>query len=188
MPDLQYYKDSFKNHVLTCELDTEKYKAFWLHKPDGGRCMSCRIIFTPEGIAIMGDITPTRRGTVSDTGYGVGWFTGELSGSYIAEKFLTKSFQPEKAAKEIRDDVAENDGLEDALDNDAKTELLRIAREIEFNGLSAGEAYRDIYDIRPSLCEDGFIGWGYNETELGWLCAIQQRFAELYWQGKEAKQ
>lgn len=41
------------------------------------------------------------------------------------------------------------------------------------------DSFCDAYRQIDPHCED-FPGWGYNPTELGWLCAIQQKFSELY--------
>ncbi len=60
-----YMRDSLKDHILVPISETEKVNAFCLRDPKQGRMM-----FTPEGIVLMGDLTPTDHGTVSMIGYG----------------------------------------------------------------------------------------------------------------------
>lgn len=178
MTDLfQQIKDDLKNHVLTCELDTPDYKAFYMREP-GTRAMSCRIIFTPEGIAIMGDLVPERNGSISALGYNVDWFSGQLGAGYLSEKFLAKSFQPDEAAKEIRLWIKEK--AEHGISDEDAEELTDLADRLEFGHIGA-EGLRDLI---PSDCEnmiiDYFPGFTYSKKEQAILCAIQQRFAELY--------
>lgn len=38
----------------------------------------------------------------------------------------------------------------------------------------------DLQEIDRYSCDDGVPGYGYPPSEAGWLCAIQQRFREVY--------
>lgn len=147
----------------------------------GTPTMSTLLLFTPVGIALMGDLTPERNGSVSALGYGLEWFKNEMSEGYLCEKFLEKKFVPELALRDLRDP----DGL---IRSDATPEQLealdRIARTIhDYDGsLLAHELLFAGFDI----C-DGVPGWGYHPGEAGWLCAIQRKFRELYLASLEAE-
>lgn len=100
-----YWKESFQNHTLEVALDHEKWKAFYLRAAGGGRTQSTFLMFTPEGIFISGDLCPgndARNSGVHAMGYGLDWFSGKLSYSYLAEKFLSRGWQRELAADECR--------------------------------------------------------------------------------------
>lgn len=77
---------SFTDCVLTVELCTFDYKVTRLAEP-GTRINSSRAIFTPDGIALQGDWTPSTPGNTSALGYGIGWFYEPKSPSYLCEKF-----------------------------------------------------------------------------------------------------
>lgn len=103
---LEYcYDEDLKNHYLEQVLDTPRFKAFYLKQPGMGRMQSCMIMFSPEGINILGDLCPgndKRNSGVHAGGYGLDWFAGKLSWSYLCEKFLTKEWHPELAIEDCR--------------------------------------------------------------------------------------
>ena len=75
------------DHVLeVVTLDTD-LQAFYLKREGSGRMMSTLIIFSPEGITLIGDLVPCRHGCNSALGYGLRWFSDELSPDYLQEKF-----------------------------------------------------------------------------------------------------
>lgn len=76
---------------------------YYLRPPDGGRMQSTLILFAPEGIVIMGDLCPNLHGAISCMGYGVGWFSGKLSDSYLCEKFLRQTWISELAKEGLTD-------------------------------------------------------------------------------------
>ena len=172
-----HMRKALENHILVPVLEDEKIRAFYLKGPKQGRAMSTLILFTPEGIVLQGDLTPTDNGTVSTFGYGLRWFRGELSGSYLCEKFLKKVFRPDLAVARIAE------------------EILTQRRE---GRISKGRAWV-LWSDRPAWCDehdgrkcyefwseelgnDGcdFPAYGYELGAAGWLCAIQERFAALY--------
>lgn len=173
-----FMKAELSKHVLIQELDTPKYKAFWMMCPSNGRMMSTRIIFTPEGIALMGDNTPSQRGNVSYAGYDLEWFAGSLSERYLASKFLTKSLQPEEVTAGIREWIKNREYYN--FTDDQVEELTEIADELESHDIGTDEAHRRVSDVDQGLVDDGLPWCDYDANEWGWLCAIQQRFAELY--------
>ena len=81
------YSKELSRHFLYQVVDTVDVQAYYLKRPGGSRCMSTYIMFTPEGIMITGDLCP-HYGVVSNHGYGVGWFSGQLSPSYLCKKFM----------------------------------------------------------------------------------------------------
>lgn len=107
MANLDYiYEEDLKDHYLEQVLDTDKFKAFYLRQPGMGRMQSCMIMFSPEGINLLGDLCPgndSRNSGCHAYGYGLSWFAQKLSGSYLCEKFLTKAWHPELAVQDCQD-------------------------------------------------------------------------------------
>lgn len=169
-----------KDHVLEQILDTEKFRAFRMRQPGQGRIMSTLITFTPEGIVIQGDLTPGRNGNVSCLGYDIGWFRGRLSEGYLAEKFLEKGWHSEVAATDLRFVLKEiAAGNEEAKPGDVE-EIQDLIKRCE-DGDLGDESFRDAWElIYKDWDWEWSLGWGYKPSEHMWLCAIQQKFAELY--------
>ena len=173
-----YMKEALKNHVLEVVLDSEKIQAYYLKEPGQGRMMSTLILFTPEGIVLQGDLTPGRFGNVSAYKYGRAWFAGFLSEDYLCEKFLPKVYVPEKALAACKRGVLEGrraGGL-------TKEKALDLWIDLTaFSEYFLSE--RNAYDFwTDELLNDGCDAYfyGYEPDEAGWLCAIQQRFAETW--------
>lgn len=104
------YDEMFEKHCLEQVLDTGKFQAFYLREPSMGRAQSCMILFSPEGINILGDLCPgndARNSGVHAAGYGLAWFAGRLSWSYLCGKFLSKEWHKDLAAEDCRDRAAE---------------------------------------------------------------------------------
>jgi len=100
------YDEHLKDHYLEKVLDEPKFKAFYLKKQGYGRMESCLIMFSPEGISIHGDLCPgndVRNSGVHAYGYGLEWFAGRLSWSYLCEKFLSQDWHQELAVRDCRD-------------------------------------------------------------------------------------
>lgn len=173
LPSLQDYRRMLAQHVLEPVEVGQKVSAYYLRKPGGGLMESTLIVFTPEGIALMGDVTPGKNGDVSCRGYGAEWFAGASSHSYLCEKFLHKGWHTELAAEELRD------GWHDHFDGDAgkRAKLNELADDVEERG---AEWLRDELDEMGADTSDGIPGWGYNPSEAACLIAIQERFAALY--------
>jgi hypothetical protein len=73
------FRRQLDRHVLEIVQEGPTVSAYYLKEPGKGRMMSTLIVFTPEGIALMGDLTPEQNGSVSALGYGRDWFSGHLS-------------------------------------------------------------------------------------------------------------
>lgn len=178
LKEIARMKAYFDKHTLE-EVDTTRTFRMALGAQNN---MSCQLTFSPTGITITGDITPERNGSTSCRGYGIGWFAGKLSPHYLAEKFLTEKWQASRAAWSLkqancheREHIAEREG------NQAETleQLDELIRELEGGDLNQHEFY-ERYEELGFECYEGVPGVAYDIGELGWLCAIQQRFAELY--------
>jgi len=237
-----HMKESLKDHVLEQVLDAEKFKAFYL-KPEGKtRMMSTMIIFSPEGIVLLGDLSPSRYGNVSALGYGLSWFSKNLSETYLCEKFLEKGWHQDLAVSDLK--TMARDVLRGHYDQSMWTRELYYAWELRAGLLDdvrsvrkslkhakesapdevedgkaevvrrrgmLGEARADLRKQRAELADkltdlanrmddlaqsefideyreidksddwhDGLPGYGYKPSEAGWLCAIQQKFSELW--------
>lgn len=241
-------KEELKDHTLEQVLDTEKFKAFYMRPPGGGRMMSTLFLFTPEGIVIMGDLCPGHsggNGVVSALGYGLRWFTEELSGDYLCQKFLQKGWHAELArewcldtardvrrgrmdregcfAKELELAADDREALHDelvSLRKDLKDAIARAdAADVNEFGRAIASTKVELEDSRTHLvglregvaseleriadCLDGdwnlerfreeieeefpdmdltehCPGYGYDPSDKMWLCALQEKFAELY--------
>lgn len=170
-----HMREALADHVLVPVLDTESFKGFYLKKPEGGRMMSTLILFTPEGIVFQGDLTPGRNGNVSTIGYGLGWFSKELEESYLCGKFLSQEFRVDLAQGAMKQSILEHRYSGKWSKEHARELWVNIPDGDEHDG-------REFYDYwTDDLNEDGadFPAYGFNLAEAGWLCAIQQRFAEL---------
>lgn len=177
-----HMRESLKDHVLVPVLETNQVQAFYLKRPGEGRMMSTLITFTPEGIVLQGDLTPGSYGNVSTFGYGREWFSGQLSEGYLCEKFLSRCFVPEYAELGLRREILRQ-RRELLLSKEEARELWRFVHvSTDFTG------QQDTYDFWTTdlhnLDTEDCPGYGYEPAEAGWLCAIQQKFAELYWATK----
>lgn len=135
---------------------------------NGTRLYLVQLLFTPEGIAIMGDIQ-IGHGIVSTRGYKFDWFSQHLSEEYLCEKFLPKVWVHTYAADWCRDVTSEED------DDERRDALLSCAKSLETDGMSEHEFHDRLVDM-------GFSegpGHAYDPTDAGWLCVIQQRFVKL---------
>lgn len=154
-----HMKESLQNHILEEFPAGEKIQAYWMKKPGEGRMMSTLILFTPEGIVITGDLCPRvgTRGVISDLNYGRGWFSGKLSGDYLCQKFLDKSWHAELATEDLKDMATCVRRGE--YDDYGWTGELREAREEREGAL---DEVRLIYKVLKEVKQEG------NEEEIGW--------------------
>ena len=161
----------FSKHILEEYLRCTGCVMFSLKRP-GTRCMSTLITFTPEGIVLQGDLTPSHFGNVSAIGYGEAWLRGNCSGSYLCEKFLTKRFVPEVFIKGVRDSQWQDD-ME--ITKEQAESLASMADDGRQPCCIMDEA-RDI-GIDEMECLPGYT---YDPTEAEILIAIQKRFSDLH--------
>lgn len=179
-----HMRKSLENHQLIQLVDLPNFQSFYLKDPSKGRMMSTLISFTPEGIVLQGDLTPSHHGDVSALGYGLNWFAQDLSEYYLCEKFLTQEFVAEYADRGMREEIIRQ-RREGEITKDRARELWG---EVGVSGDFTGPM--DAYEFwTEELGYDdghGCPGYGYAPGKAGWLCAIQQRFSQLYQERKRA--
>ncbi len=160
---IQQNDETLADHKLTVICDTKDVKCYRLGKPDT-IFYSCYITFTPDGISIAGDLTPSENADYC-RGYGLEWFTNQMDGSYLAQKFrLRKQWIWDKAKEEWDRLVADEDA-----------EGQQVAGELSF------ETPCEYYE---ALCEMGWeddptMEW-LSDTEVAWLVSIQKAFKREY--------
>ena len=182
------YKQQMSAHVLDV-VASGPVTCVRMRKP-GTRIELVQLTFTPEGIAIQGDMCPELNGVCSCYGYGLGWFVRQLSVRYLAEKFLRRQWVEETAREHVErllEDWRADEETDPTLIDD-------LAEAHEDMGSDWSEhSYRDtivevlerhhIYEV-----EDVWPDHDYNRRDLFLLAAIQQRFRELFWQRYELRQ
>jgi len=174
-----HMKEVMERLYLKEVVDTERIQSFYMRQPST-RIYCVLITFTPEGIVIQGDLTIGHNGTVSTIGYGLSWFKGRLSGDYLCEKFLPMSWNHDRVESDITYYAAdESEDLRD--ETDAEMPWNSLLAWWEENGEYSGEEslYQKMMELGLETV-DGVPGRGYKSADAGWLCAVQQRFAELY--------
>ena len=182
-----HMKKALEDHVLTQVKTEGPVQMFYLHKKDScvsagilvGREMSTLFLFTPEGIIITGDLCPRacRRGCISSLGYSLGWFTSsELGEDYLCEKFLERGCYAENVRQ----------WLEYVSKSDEDMEKRSIAANLlDSAPADDDEASNFLFDALQQLGEDyDNQAQGYEPSDAGWLCALQQRFRALYHSGQ----
>ena len=180
-----HMKAGFAHHELELLEDGKVVKLYKMATPGTGH-LAMFIVEIPSRIVLTGDliIGADRKGVESDWGYNLNWFGSELSERYLCEKFLSKGWEPRSAAEWCRDyadsirkgEVEKPATVAAALDD--------VAEKLEG---ATSEWTTDRCDIAladagVNMWEDfdEFPGWDYNWTDAGFLCALQQRFRELY--------
>ena len=170
-------KEALKDHVLEELPGTDILKAFYLKVPGEGRMMSTLFVFTPEGIVVMGDFCPggpRNQGSISVYNYGLGWFATELSEHYMCGKFLGEVWQAKVALEWMRDN------RDDLMAEGLKAEDLMPIEAALDGGEMSEQDFRDDLEAAGYECDDGAPGYAYDPEDASRLCALQQRFAELY--------
>lgn len=184
--------DSLKDHELKLIEKTDHFECYRMGRPDTGVYAAYITFMThsanpgtaPRGqmIVISGDIVLCEHthAVGSNYGYGKSWFSGQLDGSYLCEKFLRKCWSKEAAVRDLRWEAKylRENKESDAMDLQFAKDLDEIAQELEC-GDSLDQ--RDIYEKYTELrgADDYEVGHDYPLAEAGWLCAIQQKFREL---------
>lgn len=144
-------KDRLKNHKLEVICDTPKVKCFRLYEEINSNCQSTYFTFLPCGICISGDVTPGENANFCNFKT-LGWFLGDLSPSYLEEKFRLPQFYDSEATKQCH-----KDNSEEELDIDWEDES-EVIEHLEGEDL--------IYSC--------------DEHELDWLVALQEAFRREY--------
>lgn len=190
---MNYVTDNMRrelaNHVLTLTHNGGAIRHYRLG-PSDTNMGEARLIFTsaplPEQVIITGDLNPRENGIVSQQGYGIGWFGRRQGESYLCEKFLRTSFYTEHARAWLRDEAADLADPNQARTDDP-AQIAALQAEVR-DAIGRGDHGDD-----PTRSHEAFWDWlrdygvdpedegfGYDPKVAGWLCAIQQRFVELY--------
>ena len=188
-------RESLRNHKMEEIPSGEGIRVFRLFRNHDERMMSTHIVFygipREHRIAIFGDLCPrpegAKNGIISDLGYDLEWFSGQLSESYLCEKFLNHVWQCEVAARwchwEI-DDIKKGDSWITFSDEEKKEnvieELFDLKSSLDGGEMNAYEFYDILSGIAVGYVDDGVPGYEYPLSDAGWLCAIQQKFSELF--------
>jgi hypothetical protein len=174
---------SLENHVLEEIPAGDQMRVF---RMSNGKdwCHLNEFIFTPRGhIVICGDtiISDDSHGIVSCVNYDLHWFAGQLSESYLCEKFFR------------RDEFGFDDCIEDLKDylehyEDGGETHARLKELIEELEDDVYEEQQNIHFVRDAVDRhrlgdalyENSMGFRYPRKSSAWLCGLQQRFSELY--------
>lgn len=179
-----HMKQAFVDHVLEPAAgDNPDARAYRIVK-SGTNIYSVYISEVANRLCITGDVClgPTHYGIVSAAGYKISWFAGHLSESYLCEKFLRREWQWEAAVEEIEWEIQRD--TEDAdgwwFDSDKVKQWQEFVESPSWKYDSPNET--EFYELMTEEfgcdgCE--LPGYDYPCVDAGWLCAIQQRYAEL---------
>jgi hypothetical protein len=174
------YDRVFSKHRLRMVLNNDPFRAYMLEPEEGGRLNGVLIMFTPEGIVIMGDHAPVRTGLCC-TGYDQAWFSSRKNPEYLVSKFgLDQEWQADLAVEYCNDKLKEFGDA--ALDEDNEGYGQRL-EWIELRD-SIARGYTDEHGFYAFLQENSVDEWylraiGYDPHVMAKLTAIQHRFAEL---------
>ncbi|MHC4093109.1 MAG: hypothetical protein ACYSVY_23035 [Planctomycetota bacterium] len=171
----QHMREDLKDHVLEEIPAGDQLRMFLMRKP-GTRIHLVQLIFSPNGIILAGDLTIGGvHGCVSSPGYDVAWFGTKKSERYLCEKFLVNQSEWDRDAclEGIRywyedDDEGPPPEVQEILDE--QPPYLADNPDAMYDALA-----RAGVDLG-----DGVPGFDYPRADAGWLCAVQERFAELY--------
>ncbi|MDB4278266.1 hypothetical protein N9917_01550 [Deltaproteobacteria bacterium] len=190
---------SLERHELTVLLDTEEVKVYRMARPNDS-AYRVQLTFTPEGIAIQGDVGlgAAQNGICSRLGKGLGWFRGRLSEDYLCSKFLSKTWQREVVTRgldswlsdtqgeletAIKEMMAEDELTREEALEEAKDERENVAAWTKIRAAWGDEtSEKEMYEVGSGLLTDFWdysLGYDYPLADAGWLCVIQQRFAAL---------
>ena len=176
--------------------------SFYLRAEPKSRMESVLVMFSPEGVQIVGDMTFGRESNafVSNGGYGVGWFSSELSEDYLLEKFMRRSLQWDVAEADV-DIVVEEavEALEEQWRKDGEwdeiehVDVVLLFREVNITKLRdhrddalAAISARDEMALADAIIAIGgcdameSFGLGYDTVDAGVLIGIQRAFRRLY--------
>ena len=178
---VDHMRNSLANHVLEPQLDG----SLRMGTP-GDYIYAVYFVEFANRICIAGDIClgGNENGIVSNVGYKLPWFAGQLSECYLCEKFLHREWQWAAAVEEIEWQIQEakeeaDVSLADSwwLERADKLKQFIASPGWKYDEPNIGEFYEFMTDLGDDCCE--IPGYDYPRGQAGWLCAIQQKFVEL---------
>ena len=173
----EHMKRSLEHHVL--ERIGDKH---WFMRRPKTISYSINIANVGNHIVLVGDLTiGGPHGCVSAGGYGLEWFSSVNSQDYLCSKFLAKAWQWEVAQEQIEDWIANSEAYTVSDEDIAKLRSLldRDAFDWEHGEPTAHELFTALNEIDYSYVDDGIPGHDYDRADAGWLCAVNEKFAEL---------
>lgn len=193
--------EDLKDHKLRRVLYDEKLNiSIWQMWRPGTGFYRVLLTFSSEGIVLQGDITYGVNTGACGTfqyNYDLDWFSRKLSEDYLCSKFLRQTWVPKYALEwhkeELGNATGEGDPEEmemlDPWTPEAIEGMKDVIKGLEQNTLNNEFDYHIALE---DLTEHGYAydageipGYGYAPISAMWLCAVQQKFAELYAQWKE---
>lgn len=168
-------RNSLANHVFEPQLDG------CLRMGIPGDCIyAMYFVEFANRICIAGDIRlgGNENGIVSSSGYKLPWFAGQLSECYLCEKFLRREWQWAVAEEELSTYIKDDD--EGGWYRDHADEFRKFMKSPgwKYDVPTESEFYEFMTDLGDDCCE--MLGYDYPRAQAGWLCAIQQKFSELW--------
>ena len=167
---MTYVTPHMRETIETLQLSRTGESSFLMRRPNRSDYLT-NIIFAAGRIIIVGDLTIDGNGAVSVCGYGLEWFAGHKSESYLCEKFLHRKWVPEKAQATLLEWAKD--------DRKNRKAYMEIIREFEYGEMHEHRLYEALVDARLDN-GDGVPGYDYDPADAGWLCALQQGFREKY--------
>ncbi len=174
-----HMRAAFAEHELSCLVEGQNATVYHMGCPGTG-VYSVYIAEFAGRLCLTGDTCfgpENSGGVVSNPGYGIGWFSGHLSQSYLCEKFLRQCWQWEAAIETMKCHIEDDD--EDSWWVQKAEALQRFIAcpGWKYDTPTEMEYYEAMVDLGHDGCE--LPGFDYPRAEAGWLCAAQQRFREL---------
>lgn len=168
---VENHMNCMSRHVLTTDNDGLSYR---MGRP-GSNAFSVYLIFAHGRIGITGDFCPGHNGVFSDLRYSANWFASDLSGGYLASKFLEKKWQKECVIFDAKD------YLEDARNLDESWRMAEFYKAIlnEYEDELTPEKVYSLANHYGIESED-LPGHEYPISDIAALIAIQRKFKELY--------
>lgn len=161
------------NHLDPIQVG-EDIQMFQLIMEPGSNMNSTDILFTHRGIVIMGDLCPGHNGMISDSRYGLEWFTKELSPDYLCSKFFQKTFDRKVALDQLKE--LENEWeMYDDVDEESLISLSILIDDFEAGLIGVESVYDELGD---DLSEN--FGMYYDPQDKHILTSIQKEFRRLY--------
>lgn len=180
----EHMREQMARHQLE-PVEAGDVPMFWLKEPDRYAYAVLVTDLPKIGVCLAGDllIGPGCGGPALAVGYDLGWFTSRLSEDYLCEKFLREEWSAEQAARDTERRVRDlwEGRHRFPGDRDMIRGWVKLARRFRAGDVWSQDRLRDeMWDALGDLAHDCWPGEGYNAAAAGWLCAVQQRFRELW--------
>jgi hypothetical protein len=203
-------REALANHELKCIAEDGKVQVWSMRRPnDSAFRVQVSFSPEGIAIQGDIGFGPNQGGICSDMGYGLNWFGCKKSESYLCEKFLREIWQPRVAKRDIADRLKQaREDFEKAVPVIIEEYIDLYGGEVDEAEVRSDptewglddehkevEGWKALYswseeDGPARLAELGSehfedfwdygIGQDFPISDAAWLCAVQQRFVELY--------